>query len=89
MPGKFGVFNPFQKWKKGDLPGDPTVSVVLNEYSTSEEGIVSISSTLATDSEIDYTIDELQKNLESVRKEAKRVLKAQKEKIRASFDKNV
>ena len=89
MAGKFGVFNPFKKWKKGDLPGDPTVSIILNEYGTSDEGVISISATLVTDSEIDNAIDELQKNLESVRKEAKRVLKLQKEKIRASFDNNV
>jgi len=88
MSGKFGIFNPFQKWKKGDLPGDPTVSIVLNEYATYEGGVISISATLATDSEIDYAIDGLQKSLESARKEAKRVLKAQKEKIRASFNNN-
>ncbi|MDT7848121.1 hypothetical protein Q9292_00760 [Methylophilus sp. VKM B-3414] len=84
MSGKFGVLNPFHKWKKGDLPGDPTVSIVLNEYVTYEEGII-ISATLATDSEIDYAIDGLQKSLESARKEAKRMLKAQKDKIHASF----
>ena len=88
MAGKFGVFNPFKTWKNGDLPGDPTVSIILNESGTSDDGVISISVTLVTDSEIDYAINELQKNLESVRKEAKRVLKLQKEKIRASFDKN-
>ena len=84
MSGKFGVFNPFQKWKKGDLPCDPTVTIALNQWGTND-GVVTISESLASDTEIDFAIDQLKKNLESARKEAKRVLKSQREKIRSSF----
>lgn len=86
MSGKFGIFNPFHKWKKGDFPCDPIVNVVLNEWGTKADGRISISASLSTDSEIDYTIDRLQKNLESTRKNAKRVLKVHREKIRSSFE---
>jgi hypothetical protein len=81
----FAVDNPFKEWKKGDFPGDPTVNIVLNECWANSEGRITITVTLATDSEIDYAIDELQKNLESVRKESKHVLKTQNEKMRASL----
>ena len=84
MSGKFGVFNPFQKWKKGDLPCDPTVTIALNQWGTND-GVVTISASLASDTEIDFAIDQLKKDLESASKEAKRVLKSQREKIRSSF----
>lgn len=78
----FSVVNPLRTWKKGDLPADPTVTIVFNEIFTNEEGRITISATLAADCEIDHAIDAVQKDLESVRKEAKRVLKTQNEKIR-------
>lgn len=83
MSGKFRVFNPFQKWKKGDLPCDPTVTIALNQWGTND-GIVTISASLATNTEIDFAIDQLKKDLESARNEAKRVLKVQRDKIRLS-----
>ena len=87
MSVKFGIINPFKKWKKGDLPRDPTVSLILKEgYFSNTDGDICVSATLASDYEIDYAVDQLQKNLESVRKEAKRVLKTQRDKIRTSFD---
>ena len=86
MSGRFGVFNPFQKWKKSDLPFDPTVTVALNQWGTNH-GVVTISASLASDTEIDFAIDQLKKDLESARKEAKRVLKSQREKIRSPIGK--
>ena len=90
MPVKFGVYNPFNKWKKGDPPDDPTVSLILEGTGcfTNKNGDINISATLVSDSEIDYAVEHLQKSLESVRKEAKRVLKTQRDKIRSSFDSN-
>ncbi|EXI86903.1 MAG: hypothetical protein AW11_02896 [Candidatus Accumulibacter regalis] len=85
MPDIFAVYNPLRKWKKGDLPGDPIISIVLNEIWTNNEGRIAVTATLANDSEIDYAIDKLQKDLESVRKESKHVLKTQNEKMRVSL----
>lgn len=77
MSRKFGVFNPFKKWKKGDLPYDPTVTIALSQWGTSD-GVVTISESLASDTEIDFAIDQLKLDLESVRKEAKQVLQSQR-----------
>lgn len=85
MSGKFGVFNPLGKWKKGDFPCDPTVTIILSEYFTTDEKVICLSATLATDSEIDFAVDVLQKSLESVRKQAKLVLKKQREKIKIAI----
>lgn len=85
MSGQFGVLNRFSKWKKGDFPCDPTVTIALNQWGKIND-VVTISATLASDSEIDFAIDQLKKDLESARKEAKRVLKAQRKKIRSSFE---
>lgn len=83
MPGQFGVFNPLHKWKTGDLPADAVVFVALNEWSTNED-IVTLSASLASDTEIDFAIDRLKEDLEKVRREAKRTLNTQREKIRSS-----
>lgn len=82
MLGKFGVFNPLEKWKKGDVPCDPTVALKLNGpvFTASDDSIM-ISALLAMDSEIDFAVEQLQKDLETARKEAKRILKTQQEKI--------
>lgn len=86
MPGRFRVINRFKEWKKGDLPGNPTVIIALNEWAT-EDSIVTISESLASDSEIDFRVDQLKNDLEMVRKEAKRILKSQIEKIQTSIGK--
>ena len=80
MSGQFGILNKFSKWKKGDLVGDPWVSICLNSCGH-DDGNVPISSTLINESEIYYAIDRLKNDLESVRKEAKRVLKSQQKKM--------
>jgi hypothetical protein len=85
MAGKFGVDNLSEKWKKGDLPMNPFVRVILNEALHCINGTIGISATLATDNEIDFEIDKLHKNLELVRKEAKLVLKKQRDKIHSSY----
>ena len=87
MSGNFGVFNPLRTWKSGDLPVDPFVNIILNEYGKQDDGLISVTANLATDSEIDYAVDRLRDHLEKARGEAKRVLKAQREKILASLDK--
>lgn len=84
MSGKFGVLNPFKKWKKGDFPCSPTVTIVLNEVLHLKDGSIGLSASLAADAEIDWVIDQLIKDLEAVRRDAKRTLKNQLEKIRSS-----
>lgn len=86
MSGRFGIFNPFQKWKKGDLPYDPTVTIILKEWGTNN-GMITVSMSLASDTEIDFAIDLLKKDLETTRNDAKRQLKSQREKLINSVDK--
>lgn len=81
MSKKFGVFNPLANWKRGDLPIDPIVKLTFNEGLGTGNGFQLITSSLASSDEIDSAIDQLQKDLEYVRSEAKRVLHKQKEKI--------
>ena len=84
MSGRFGIS--YQEWKKGDLPHDPAVSIVLNEWSTIN-GLITISMSLASDTEIDFAIDQLKADLEVARKKAKSRIKYQREKIRNSIGK--
>jgi hypothetical protein len=86
MLGKFGVLNPFHDWKKEDFPCDPTVSIMLDQYGKNDR-IIEISASLASDSEIDFAIDQLKNDLESTRRKAKQVLKAQRSKIKSAVGK--
>lgn len=71
MKGKFGVVGIMDGWKKGDLPGKQMVNIVLNNYSTLNDGNITLTAKLATDSEVDHAIDQLIHDLETVRKKAK------------------
>ncbi len=81
MNGRFGIYNPLQGWKSGDLHADATVFVVLNRSSTVGENLVCVSPSLASDKEVDEVIDQMIKDIEKVRREAKRVLKMQLNKL--------
>jgi hypothetical protein len=72
MKGKFGVVGIMDGWKKGDLPGNQMVNIVLNSYSTLKDGNIALTAQLATDSEVDHAIDQLIHDLEAVRKVAKK-----------------
>ena len=54
MVKKFDVFNPFQKWKKGDLPVNSHISIVTNELNAEKDGRIRLTVNLATDLEIDH-----------------------------------
>lgn len=56
MSGKFGVVGIMDGWKKGDLPGDQKVNIVLNSYGTLNDGSVAITAQLASDQEVDSVI---------------------------------
>lgn len=68
------------------MPCDPTVSISLNEWGV-KDNVIEISASLASDSEIDFAIDQLKSDIELVRKKAKRVLKSQREKIQLAIGK--
>ena len=71
MPGKFGILNPFDKWKKGDFPCDPLVYISLSSYGKKNNHII-LTGSLAHEDEIDYAVDRLKFDLELARKDAKK-----------------
>lgn len=77
----FGVFNPLRIWKKDDLPVDPVVHIVVAQPQIHGDGEIVLTASLASDQEIDFAVNEMQKDLEEVRREAKRTLDKQREKI--------
>jgi hypothetical protein len=71
--------------KKGDLPANQMVNIVVNSFSTLRDGSIAITADLAADQEVDYAVDQLIKDLGVVRKKAKEKIKKTNEKIRASL----
>ena len=82
MHRKFDVYNPLSQWKKGDMPGDPTLFLILMGHGALKGGLVAVTHSLASDEEIDFAVDDLIKDLEGALNKAKRVLNAQRIKIR-------
>ena len=61
--------------KKNDPPfHSPYVHIYLSTYSTGDNGKILMSPQLINDAEIDYEVDSLIKQLEKVRKKAKKEL---------------
>jgi len=83
VKGAFGVIGVLDGWKKGDLPGNQMVNIVLNDYTTLNNGNISITQELASDSEVDCVIDGLIRDLELARKKAKANIKKTNDKIAA------
>lgn len=88
MINQFDLVGTMDNWKKGDLPNNQFLNIVLAEYSDLENGDISICPQLANDSEIDFYIDKLIKDLEKLRKRAKRKIKVDNEKIRKAISTN-
>jgi len=78
---RFTIYSPLGAWTKGDHPTSPFVHLSAGTYSE-EQGRVLLSAQLKTDSEIDYVVDELKKELEEFRTKAKKELKSLHEKMR-------
>ncbi len=76
----FEVYNPLKKWKKGDYPVSPQVTIRLAMYRTESDGGITFAPYMATEQEIDHTITYLIKELEEVRRKAKKELKSTLEK---------
>ena len=85
MKGKFGVVGVMDGWKKGDVSGKQMVNIVLNQYSKLHDGNIALTARLLTDSEVDYAIDNLIRDLEAARKKAKEKIKKTNKKIRDSL----
>lgn len=85
MSGKFSVVGIMDGWKKGDLPGNQMVNIVLSSYGTLNNGLVAVTAQLASEQEVDYAVDQLIKDLEIARKKAKEKIKKTNEKIRSSL----
>ncbi|MFA6040744.1 MAG: hypothetical protein WC733_04525 [Methylophilus sp.] len=85
MSGKFNVIGILDDWKKGDLPGNQMVNVVLNDHFTIRNRYVALTAQLASDEEVDFAIDKLIKDLEVVRVKAKKSIVTINEKIRNSL----
>lgn len=63
---------------RNDLPFDPYVQLSLSNFSQDSAGKVFLSPRLASDMEIDESVDDLMKQLEKARKKAKEDLKTAK-----------
>lgn len=85
MKGKFGLVGRMDKWKKGDLPANQMVNIFLNHYGTNSDGKILLTCQLASDAEVDHEIDNLIKELESVRKKAKLKINSTNAKIKESI----
>lgn len=81
----FSVTGIMDGWKKGDLPGNQMVNIVLSKRMTLQDGSISLTATLATDGEVDYAVDQLIKELEAIRKKAKYKITNDTRKIRESL----
>lgn len=84
MDGKFGVIGIMDGWKKGDIPGNHMVNIVLNSHSIIYDGRIALTCQLATDAEVDFAVDQLIKELETARKMAKENISKTNKKIRSS-----
>jgi len=82
MKGIFSVVGVLDAWKKGDLPDNQKVSIILNSHSILCKGELAISELLATDEEVDFAVDRVIKDLETVRKKAKEKIKNTNARIR-------
>jgi len=79
-------------YKEGKLPHGPSAYVALKTWSkpelkNDEDGFIVISSECVTFDEFQYEVDRLIKELETIKKQAKRFFQKDKEKFQASRNK--
>ena len=70
----FSLYSPMKDWKKGDYPVSPFVSVGLSDH-VEERGEQLLTAELMADSEIDYAVDGLVAELQTLRVKAKAELR--------------
>jgi len=66
--------------RKGDLPFNPEVHVVVESFVKDKDGNIILGAKLMTDDEVDYQINRMISELESVRRRAKASLHARRPK---------
>ena len=71
---KFEMYSPLRARKKGDNPVSPFIHLSLGYHATSDDGHILLSAQLMTNREVDECVDQLRKELEKFRKEAKQEL---------------
>lgn len=79
---KLKMYSPLHSWKKGERPIDPFVYIEVGTHTSSGTHLF-LSPQLMTDTEIDYEVDSLVKELEQIRTAAKSELRTLQAKIRA------
>ncbi|MBA7570404.1 hypothetical protein ES708_12154 [subsurface metagenome] len=62
----------FVKPRKTELPGPPRVHIYVKSYSESTRGFIFITPDCVSIRELEYEIDRLKKELEDIRKKARR-----------------
>ena len=77
---KLIMHSPLRNWEKGEIPVSPFVAIAVSSHSESD-GKILLSTNLMTDSEIDYYVDHLIKDLEKFRSSAKKELKSLRAKM--------
>lgn len=75
MSGKFRIVGTMDKWKKGDLPGNQRVDIVLVHYSKTKDGSICITPQLASDEEVDNAVNQLGLDLKKAGIAAKKSIK--------------
>lgn len=73
---RFFVWRALSGWKRGDVPARAAVAVGIAQHHQLPNGEKVISGHLMTDEEVDYEIDRLIAELEKLRGEAKRSIRA-------------
>jgi len=71
MGSKFGILGTLDNLKGAKMAQPPFVIITLDSYSTLDDNTISLSPHLATNREVDESIDSLINQLESLRKKAK------------------
>lgn len=86
---RFFVFSTARRWKPGDLPAPAFVSVGIAAHTALASGEILITPHLATDREVDETVDSLIADLEQIRRDAKARIRADNAKVEAGVAQRV
>ena len=77
---KLAIYSPLRSWKKGQMPLSPFISVAIGSHSETD-GQLLLTAQLMTDSEIDYEVDNLIKELVEFRRIGKTELRTLRAKM--------
>jgi len=89
MSNQFGIVGILDKWTKNDPPGNQMIYITLDEYTKLKNQSILLTPQLACDAEVDYEIDRIIKELETIRKKAKANIKRTNERIKNAVSERV